>query len=383
MSILFEDSQSYWNNKLSTYLHDPFDKAFMIQGHEERARVLLEALGVQKPNDEFWRKADGIAAGLERGQLPSHSKDQSKNGAVDFLKDPVISHPTGGSNEKSSNTTQLRIKLPEQILSVKNSEDAEELTREIAEYIHTLLGRQPGDTGYSNQDIFRSKLGTSEGADLFAQARFLYTHLVLRFKLAQDDVIGLGGLWHRLPADTRFPDHSIWQHNALTSALYSAGEIAGSVQENVGLMVFSLTPVQSFIAKARKLRDYWTGSILLSWLAFEGILWIVENLGPDHIVYPSLIDQPLMNRYLEQEWDIQAGLNTDSDIASFPNKFVAVVPLNKLDEIKLGVSTRINDKWKEITEIGRDFLLNKSDPHKVDPEHLKTLFSRQTETTGK
>jgi CRISPR-associated protein Cmr2 len=77
---------------------------------------------------------------------------------------------------------------------------------------------------------------------------------VLRFQLAEQNKAGLGGLWHRLPADTRFPDHSIWQHNALTSALYSSMRLAGCA-DNIGLMVFSLAPVQGFIENARKLRD--------------------------------------------------------------------------------------------------------------------------------
>jgi len=383
MSVLFDDPQSYWNNKLSAYLHDPFDKAFYIQGHEERARVLLEALGVQKPNEEFWKTADHIASGFDRGQLPSHRKDPNKNGAVDFSTDPVITHPTGGNIGKDGQTS-LKIELPERLKGIDSTAKARELTDEISEYIHNALGKEPGDKGYSNSDLFRKNLGTKKGAELFAQARFLYTHLVLRFNLARDNVLGIGALWHRLPADTRFPDHSIWQHNGLTSALYSSGEIAGGENKtgglNVGLMVFSITPVQSFISNARKLRDYWTGSVLLSWLAFEGILWIVENLGPDHIVYPSLIDQPLMTRYLKQVWEIDSKLKDDTDIASFPNKFVAVVPLNKLKEIKEGIRKRVESKWKEATDMSRDFILGKADLERIDPEHFKQLFKRQMES---
>lgn len=382
MSELFNDPQTYWNNKLAAYLHDPFDKAFHIQGHEERAEILLNSLGVQKPNEEFWKTADHIASGFDRGQLPSYSADPNKNGAVDFSIDPVLTHPTGSDREDDW-ATSLKIELPDSLKGIDSKEKALRLSEETADYIYKKLGKEPGDTGYSNKDIFRRNLGSQKGADLFAQARFLYTHLVLRFNLAQDNVLGIGGLWHRLPADTRFPDHSIWQHNGLTSALYSAGELAGGENShgglNVGLMVFSLTPVQSFISKARKLRDFWTGSVMLSWLAFEGILWVVENLGPDHVVYPSLVDQPLMNRYLKKVWEIDEDLKDETDIASFPNKFVCVVPINRLEDIKKGIEERIDEKWEEAVELSRDFLLGKSDIQKIDPEYVKELFSRQTE----
>lgn len=84
----------YWNRKLAAYMHDPLDKVFRIQGHEQRAALFLEKYGLQPLNSDYWKKADGIAAGLERGQVPTYSSDPHKNGAVDFVKQPVITHPT-------------------------------------------------------------------------------------------------------------------------------------------------------------------------------------------------------------------------------------------------------------------------------------------------
>lgn len=274
---------AYWNDKFAAYMHDPIDKVFQIQGHEERGAKQLESFGLHKPNDEFWKKADSIAAGFERGQVPTYSKNTNLNGAVDFLEKPVITHPT-------SNKSQLNINFAENF----SAKDAKDISSELLEFLQKDIGIKAGEGSYS--DNFK------DDPDRFSMARFLYTHLVLRFRLAEKDVAGVGALWHRLPADSRFPDHSIWQHNALTSALYSCMDMANDVNQ-IGMMIFSITPVQAFIAKARKLRDYWTGSVLLSWLALEGIRWVIENLGPDHILYPSLIDQPLVNEYLKQKWE--------------------------------------------------------------------------------
>ncbi len=171
----------------------------------------------------------------------------------------------------------------------------------------------------------------------FAPARFHYVHHVLRERLADENVGGLGGVWHRMPADTRIPDHSIWQHCALVSSLASCFEL--SPEKRASILVFNITPVQDFIARARKLRDFWTGSLIFSWLAFEGIRKLIYLLGSDHILYPSLIGQPMVNWLLAKECGLgmlaraenTAGL---AGVASFPNKFVCLVPTGQEDSIR-------------------------------------------------
>jgi CRISPR-associated protein Cmr2 len=358
---------NYWNNKFTAYMHDPFDKAFDIKGHEKRAEELLEKFGLAMPNDNFWKTADGIASGFERGQVPSYSKDENRDGSIDFLKNPFISHPISSSGG-------LNIKLPESLT-------AEKVYNKLLEYIMKKIGVEAGKGGYS--DEFKND------ENRFAIARFLYTHLVLRFKLAEDDVAGIGALWHRLPADTRFPDHSIWQHNQLTSAIYSCMELSnGSKEErkdNVGLAVFAITPVQPFIAKARKLRDYWVGSVLLSYLSFVGIRWVVEHLGPDHIVYPSLVDQPLIAEYLAKTWKVKNDFSAviwkkhDKQIANFPNKFLFFVPFDKIKDIAEDIENEIKQEWIKLTEMVYDKLLEKIGIHEGGEEaiYLHELFERQ------
>ncbi len=360
----------YWNNKVFAYLHDPVDKVLKIQGHEERAGEQIAKFGIVKPNNEFWKLADGIASGFERGQVPSYDPKPNKNGSVNFLENPVITHPT--SKEAKLNIKGLQ----------KGDEYLKEVDSELLKFLKKEIGEKYGDKGYS--DKFKGDEET------FSLARFLYIHLVLRFKLAEDNVAGLGALWHRLPADTRFPDHSIWQHNALTSALSSCMELSDvsdkyKAKENIGLMVFSITPVQAFIAKSRKLRDYWTGSVLLSWLAFEGMRWIIEKLGPDHIVYPSPIGQPLIAEYLNNEkWKLwrhqpKTWKKMDKDIASFPNKFLALVPLNKIKEITEDIQTHIKNEWINITTDTMNLLTNDviNDLSNEELEYLNKMFSSQ------
>ncbi|MBW2609539.1 MAG: type III-B CRISPR-associated protein Cas10/Cmr2 [Deltaproteobacteria bacterium] len=346
----------YWDAKFAAYMHDPIDKVFQIRGHEERGAKQLEVFGLQKPSDEFWKKADSIAAGFERGQVPTYSKNSNLNGAVDFLKNPIITHPT-------SNKSRLTINLPESL----SREDEGSIGAELLDFLREDIGVKAGEGGYSAR--------FKDDPEGFAMARFLYTHLVLRFRLAEKNVAEIGALWHRLPADSRFPDHSIWQHNALTSALYSCMDMAKDASQ-IGMMVFSVTPVQVFIAKARKLRDYWTGSVLLSWLAFEGIRWVIENLGPDHILYPSLIDQPLINEYLKQKWETGnvSSYNKAKGIASFPNKFLFLVPLTLVETIGEDLSGHIKNAWLKLSKIVENHILSIV---LGEHTHIKELFKRQ------
>lgn len=348
-------------------MHDPFDKLLDIKTHEERAKQIIEQFGLQIPNgyEELWKRADGIASGFERGVFPDRHNDENKDGSVAFTVNPTLTHPIQGG--------ALSIDL------AQNNWNDHILKNKIAE----IVGTKAGGGGYSSK--------FTQQYERFVKARFIYTHLGLRFKLANDNVAGLGCLWHKIPADSRIPDHSIWHHNALVSALVSCMNPEGTpvtgdanidnATKNIGLMIFTITPVQSFIGKARKLRDYWTGSILLSWLAFEGIRWVIEQLGPDHILYPSLLDQPLIIEYLKKEWHIDETLlptiQTVTDIATFPNKVMLLVPLNKAEQIGEAIENSIKASWKTLSNEMVSYVKNKVG---LNQDSLNTMFTQQNET---
>jgi len=356
-------NETYWKNKFISYLHDPFDKVMELKGHEDRAKKIINEFGEQVPNRDanIWKIADGIASGFERGTFPGYSEDSTKNGFIDFAKDPVITHPIQGGHIKIY-TNQLQ-QWTDEILKSK-----------IAE----IVGDRAEKSGYSS---------TLKDHEKYVRGRFIYTHLGLRFKLAQENVAGFGALWHKIPADSRIPDHSIWHHNALVSALVSCMNPDGLDLEeqkklndidNIGVMILTVTPVQSFISKARKLRDYWTGSILLSWLAFEGIRWIIEYLGPDHVLYPSLIDQPLVLEYLKKTWYLDERyiprLQTCNDIATFPNKVLFLVPLNYAKDIGETIQKHIQNEWEQLANIVIDFIKDRTNCNK---DLLKKQFNEQ------
>lgn len=344
MSLQMPD-KGYWNRKLAAYFHDPLDKVMDIRNHEKNATEWLKWIGLtdSEINAVNFKPADHIAAGSERARVLGYNWDPAKSGAVDFNYSPVITHPIGRQ-------------------------------------AHLNIDGSGGESRWSG--FFKDSPETREMmADPYK--KFCAMHLALRHRLGEG--AALGAFWHRIPADTRFPDHSIWNHNALTSALYSCAELSNNDYGDIGLMVVSLGPVQTFIEKARKLRDYWTGSVLLSWLAFEGIRWVMEYLGPDHIIYPSLVGQPLVNQYLAQEKmlgidNAPKNRGEQSRIASFPNKFVALVPYKLAAEYGAAIGDAIKGKWLELVKQVESETLGlvpgMSDDEK---ENIKALFQRQNE----
>lgn len=80
---------------------------------------------------------------------------------------------------------------------------------------------------------------------------------------------------------------------------------------------FTLGPVQAFVAQARRTRDFWAGSFLLSWLSAVAMKSVQELAGADAIKFP-LPDQAFMAAL--------AGAGHGPEQGNIPNRFMAEVP---------------------------------------------------------
>ena len=366
MAKKFFQDTAYWIHKTKAFLHDPPDKAIHIPGHEERANELLNVIGINSSlTKEEYQQADIIASGMDRSNLPGYnSHDETKNGAIDFSKSPKLTHPTGANDA-------LDIALPDLFNTPK--EAVGNITKAIQELLRKDLGDNAEDVGQGLSECKEYK-GNEEA---FSPARFHYLFFMLRRRLSQENIGELGGLWHRLPADTRMPDHSIWQHCGLVSALASCQRL--SKNNKASLMVYSLTPVQDFVGRARKLKDYWSGSILLSWLTFEGLKAVIHYLGADHIIYPSLHGQPLVDDLLQDMHMDSTWFNSgrkDHGVASFPNKFTCLVPAGQEEEVAEIIKSRINSAWQQLGEATLAMLAKKI-PGIHKDAYIKKQFKRQ------
>ena len=174
----------------------------------------------------------------------------------------------------------------------------------------------------------------------------------------------LGRLWDVLPADTRIPDHSIWDHLDLTSAF--AGAFASDPQGEMALLSLAIGPVQPFIAAARSTSDLWAGSHLLSRLAWEAMRSVCEQLGPDAILFPRLRGIPQVDLWMRDEMELPDELfagcdwkngSTDANplfSAALPNRFVAVVPASQATAIARDVEAAVR-QW--LLALGEDVVL--------------------------
>jgi CRISPR-associated protein Cmr2 len=80
---------------------------------------------------------------------------------------------------------------------------------------------------------------------------------------------------------------------------------------------FTLGPVQSFVAEARRTRDLWAGSFLLSWLSAQAMRAIERHGAGNTVIFPEVSSDDLMRA-------LRDGVGTPF-IGSIPNRFKARV----------------------------------------------------------
>ena len=367
-----------WQTKLAARLHDPAEKALVLlrdpAGHENGTSLALTRLlglheitadTIDPDNDEALvrtvfkagisramyrhvQRADWWAAAADRPQWPMEEitvptkKGEEKTfkvapwAQVRWTNKPVLLHPLTGETFDLGQHGGL---------SDTDFRDIKE--RSFDHHANLLLALED----------------QAPGQPLDAQKALL---TLWRFapELREDADNGkLGELWKLLPADTRIPDHSIWDHLDLTSAF--AGAFAADPQGEVALLTLSIGPVQPFIASARKMEDLWAGSHLLARLSWEAMRVVAEQLGPDAILFPRLRGVPQVDLWLRDVCGLPPELfercdwmqgSTDSNplfAAALPNRFVAAVPASQARELAEAVQTQVR-AW--LQNLGSDVL---------------------------
>jgi len=120
------------------------------------------------------------------------------------------------------------------------------------------------------------------------------------------------------------------------------------------LLNFSIGPVQGFIARARKTRDFWAGSFLLSYLAGQAMAVILEHQG--RLILPAVAESeekildPLLKAILESRKGQKAARQERIKLinASLPNRFRAEISDNF--DPTLCVQA-IEEKWHELAQL--------------------------------
>lgn len=312
-----------WKEKLAAYLHDPPSKCLDIRTHGDRSDTAFRQAGFTDTEvGAYLAHADHTAAAMDR--LPFPKSRSGLQCAFDGIKNG-FRHPMSGEllpfhAEFKSAAQVFDIEKPNQpVLSPE-----------------TIARLQDDDTRW--------------------RARF-FTHWRLWPKHAMENDYRMA----LLPADTRIPDHSIWTHMQVVSAL--AGCVGEKKVFQPAFLKFHLGPVQDFIAAARSIRDLWSGSYLLSWLMAAGMKALTAEVGPDAVIYPNLRGQPIFDLHWRAElwnklnitdqksiWDSLGWQNDSLLTPNLPNVFLAVVPADRATDLARKVSDAIQAEWKRIAD---------------------------------
>jgi len=311
-------SQVNYNLKLKALLHDPVNKIWAMSNkekielqhqreiqadkwHEQVAEDLFRFILSEDLKDDKVQKADELSSAISRIVVAPQLKDKTKRqefneDAAVFLEDAKYIDPFSGN--------KINIGSP------KNQDEVKNIFEKIGELI------------YSNQE---------------ARARLCFLFL-WRFLPEVFEWINTH------PADSRAPSHSIYDHLVQTAAITTCLEI-----DKPAFLIFTITPVQSFIEKARKTSDLWAGSYLLSYLIYKAIEVVMENYGPDHVIFPNLLGQPFVDKWLDKKFKdkfkvfekenwyevFRENINSYEKltVANFPNRFLAIVPYKEAKDI--------------------------------------------------
>lgn len=312
-----------WKRKLAAFLHDPPSKCLDIATHGERSDAAFRQAGFTDAEvGEYFRHADHTAAAADRFPFPA-----SRAAGLACVFDGVrnqFRHPLSGDP----------LRFHAEFRSVEEGFEGENSMQPALSFVPEKWDE-----------------ATQWRARFFAHWRLWPQHATQR-----DYRLGF------LPADTRLPDHTIWTHMQVVSALASCVE-----EDKVwrpAFLKFQLGPVQDFIAQARSTRDLWSGSYLLSWLMAAGLKKLSEWVGPDAVIYPALRGQPLFDLHWREElwsqvrigdqpvWDSIEPRDKKLDLLTpnLPNVFLALVPASRGKKIAQAVEEAIRAEFAQIAD---------------------------------
>jgi len=326
--------------KLAAYLLNPPQQALVpLSEREPAVRALIALMTGDATVPEAARRADQIASAAERPNVPADAP------TLDFSREPALTHP-------------LSVVETLELAPLQGAADPASLSAVVLDAA-AQLAAACGD------DPERRYLGVWRWLGAYIRA-------------AEPSNRRLGAHWDWLPADARLPDDAIWDRMSITAAVAGAGEAPA-------FLLFALGPVQGFIAEARSTRDLWAGSWLLSWLSWQAVRVLSEELGPDAVLYPSLRGQPIVDSWLAGLGVLPpAAARTPSPatraIAPFPNKLLALVPHDSAGPLADLMEASVRQAWERLgSEV--DAWLGAKARAAWQPQRWHQQMARQLETS--
>ncbi len=130
---------------------------------------------------------------------------------------------------------------------------------------------------------------------------------------------------------------------------------------------------------------------MLSYLIYKAVEVIMEEFGPDHVIFPALLKQPLVDKWIYEEledlenihpkieewfekWRNFNRYKDELTIANFPNRFLAILPYGKAKEVADKCKERIINEFEEWANKVVEILKTQNQIKETIEEHLKYYF---------
>ncbi|RLE46400.1 MAG: hypothetical protein DRJ31_10070, partial [Candidatus Methanomethylicota archaeon] len=319
----------FWRLKIAPLLHDPIIKPLvMILGkekHESVAEDIAKKIGVANIKIEDTE----ISWLIANHHPPHHEREPEKYKRWYKVKEKLSSlkalleadHNSSAADRIPLEDIYIPEILPihslsgEKLQSLKIfSIDYSKIKCDITKFLSGKL-KEYGEL--KGRFVKNSKLL------YLALWRFLPEALMRALENLPSNIINMN-----LPADTRIPTHTIWDHVRTTSALITCID-EGKLK--ACFLRFELGGIQDFLSKARTTADYWAGSWITSALMFSIIKKVSDKIGPDSIIYPDVHGMPLMDLWLCRGIKIGVDRPNDEDILMpvIPETALIIAPKDK------------------------------------------------------
>ncbi len=301
-----------WNEKLAFLLHCLPDQALGHLARVSSLHALLASLrrssGAEPPVPPRLKQAlDWIDSAADRPPIPAGDRAPT----VQFASAPEWTHPI----------SSYRAPLP--------AAAAETLPEPIARRIDEQLSRHAKDP----------------------RRQFLWLWRFLPEALATLDP-AVGGAWMRMPADARTPDHSVWHRMSMASALATAAP-------DPTFLVIDVAGSEPMMGPSCTARDVRVAASLRAWLGWSAARELLQELGPDVVLHPSLRTQPLFDQWLstlELQPRAEAPTPGFSDPVTFPSRLLALVPSAMANELGTRCVRAAQGAWHDVASLVRDKL---------------------------
>jgi len=346
-----EPKLNLWRRKVIAFLHDPPFKTLDPMKHAALRGSLLQILygsGGQKYQQLFDRLSDHVSAAADRVILPRWDNPTQRLA----VKPTAFHHPLGYG------------RLP--LNDLARDRAVKDMTTALEELVDPL------------KDDLRN-------LDVSDPVRAEKLRFWLLWRFWPDRCAQKSPSYAYLPADSRIPDHTIWTHDSITSALQSCVGVTSSEaasphkQFSPAFLIFQIGPVQEFIRQARTTRDLWSGSFLLSWLMAHALAYVALRWGPDMVLMPSLRCQPLFDflcsRDLPEVYRTLQPRPEDVMTPTIPHRMVCLVPQAEAETIARQTAEKVRATLTSLSE-GCWKKLVEANPHRMDSHELEQAERR-------